>query len=71
MMPSNLFLESSSSEKIITKIKNGEWQDIMNGLCNVKDNLVILDNNYFRLFATKETYQLILTHVVNYIICKR
>ena len=64
-MSSNLFLESSSSEKIITKIKNGEWTDILNTLCNVKDNLVILDNNYFKYFAAKETYDIILSHVVN------
>ena len=64
-MSSNLFLESSSSEKIIAKIKNGEWKDIMNGLCNIKYSLVILDNNYFKYFATKETYNIILSHVVN------
>jgi hypothetical protein len=60
----NLFLETSSTEKIITKIKNGEWKEIMNGLCSIKDNAIILDNNYFRVFATKETYNVILSHII-------
>lgn len=65
MISSNLFVESSSPEKIITKIKNGEWIDILNSLCIVKDNLVILDNIYFKYFAAKETYNIILSHVIN------
>jgi len=61
----NLFSETPSSEKIITKICGGEWNDIMNGVCNVKNNLVILDNNYFKYFASKETYDIILSHITN------
>lgn len=63
----NVFSDSSSSssEKILRKIKNGEWIDIMNGVCNIKDNLIILDHNYFKYFATKETYNIILSRVIN------
>lgn len=63
MSSSNLFLETFSSEKIITKIKTGEWKDIMNSLCRVTDNIIILDNTYFKHFATKETYNIILSHI--------
>ena len=63
MTSTNLFLETSSTEKIITKIKSGEWKDIIDGLCTVKDNIIILDNTYFKHFATKETYNIILSHI--------
>lgn len=61
----HLFSEPPSSEKIITKIQGGEWNDIINSICNVKHNLVILDNNYFKYFASKETYDIILSRVIN------
>jgi hypothetical protein len=60
-----MFTEKSSPEFIIEKIKKGEWTYVINGLCNIKDNLIIFDYNYFKLFATKETYEIILTHVFN------
>ena len=63
MTTTNLFLETPSSEKIIKKIKCGEWKDIIDGLCNVKNNIIILDNTYFRFFATKDTYSIILSHI--------
>lgn len=65
MTTPKLFSETLSSEKIITKIKRGEWTDIMDGLCNIKDNLIVLDNIYFKHFATKETYNIILSHIIN------
>lgn len=64
MTSTYLFLETSSTENIINKIKNGEWQDIICGLCTTKDNVIILDNIYFKYFATKETYNIILSHII-------
>lgn len=64
MTKSKLFLESYSSEKIISKIKKGEWTEILNHLCHIDSNSIILDNHYFRFFATKETYNIILTHII-------
>lgn len=64
-MISSLFLETSSTEKVIKKIKSGEWKDIMDGLCTVNGNLIILDNIYFKHFATTETYNIILSHVMS------
>ena len=64
MSNSKLFLETYSSEKLISKIKKGEWTDIINHMCYIDNNCIILDNHYFRFFATKETYNIILTHVI-------
>ena len=65
MTPTNLFSETTSYEKIIRNIKNGQWIEIMNGLCSIKDNIIMLDNTYFKHFATKETYSIILSHITN------
>ena len=66
MNTSDFFLETqlSLSDKILLKIKKGEWTDIMNGLCKINDRFIILDNNYFKYFASKETYGIILTQIV-------
>lgn len=58
-------IENTSSEKIIEKIKKGEWKDILNGLCFVKENIVVLNYVYFKHFATRETYSLILNFITN------
>lgn len=63
MMATNLFSKTSSSEIIITKIKTGQWKDVIDGLCSVKDDVIILDNAYFKHFATKETYNIIISHI--------
>lgn len=61
------FSENSSSEKIIDKIKKGEWTDILNNLCFIKENVIIIDYIYFKHFASKDTYGFILTHITNII----
>ena len=56
----NMFIENSnSSEKILLKIKKGEWSDIYKGLCNVSNNSITMEYLYFKHFATKETYSII------------
>ena len=57
--------ENSSSEKIISKIKNGHWQDIYDGLCNSHHQNIRIDYVYFKHFATKETYPLISSLITN------
>lgn len=61
----NLFIEKISPDVIIKKIQSGDWTYIMNNLCYIKDNCIILDNQYFKYFATKETYEIILTYIFN------
>lgn len=57
--------ENSSSEKIIHKVKNGEWRDILNGLCCIKENSIILNYIYFKHIAKDETYNYILNYITN------
>jgi hypothetical protein len=64
-LSTNLFLETSSLEKIIKNIKSGEWKETMDGLCRIKDNVIVLDNIYFKAFGAKETYNIILSHIIN------
>ena len=58
-------IENNSSEKIIEKIKNGQWEDILKGLCSIRNNSLFLDYIYFKYFSTKETYKLILDYITN------
>jgi uncharacterized membrane protein len=55
------------SENVISKINKGEWIDIFQGLCSFKDNNIIIDYIFFKHFATKETYSIILNHIINVI----
>ena len=56
-----------SSEKILAKIQKGEWVDILGGLCYIKEQCIFLDYIYFKHFATKETYNLILNYMIQQI----
>lgn len=54
-----------TSEKIIDKIKNGEWIYILNELCLINENKLILNYIFFKHFATKQTYDFILNYITN------
>jgi hypothetical protein len=58
-------IESISSEKIVSNIKNGEWNSILRGLCNIKDDAIVMDYVYVKYFATKITYNIIINHITN------
>jgi hypothetical protein len=62
-------LDTDYSEKIVSKIASkintGEWTGILEGLCSIKDNAIVLDYIYFKHFATKITYSIILNHITN------
>ena len=55
----------NSSEKIVDKIKKGEWNDILKGLCSSKENSIILNYIYFKHIAKQETYTYILNYITN------
>ena len=57
-------IENNFSEKIINKIKNGQWNDILANLCCIKENNIILDYVYFKHFAHDDTYELILNCII-------
>ena len=61
---SNIFFESQNPETIVSKIKKGEWIDILNSLCIVNDNILILDYIFFKYFASKETYDMLTNHIM-------
>jgi len=53
--------ESSTSEKIINEIKQGNSEFIFNGLCNSSKNEIYLDYNFFKYFASQQTYSIIMS----------
>lgn len=57
--------KNENSEIIISKIKNGEWQYILHCLCNINNNSLIIDYNYFKYFASNQTYNLITQIITN------
>lgn len=57
--------ENNSSEKIVDKIKKGEWSDILSHMCFIKENTLILNYIYFKHFAIQQTYSFILEHITN------
>lgn len=57
------FEEKDTSEQIMSKIKNGDWTDILEKLCYVNDNYAILDYKYFKHFAVTNTYTLIINYI--------
>jgi len=59
--------ESTTSEKILHKMKKGEWTDILNGLCDIRSDSIVLNYNYFKHLAKEETYSYILIHITNII----
>lgn len=58
-------IETNSSEKIVDKIKKGEWSDILTNMCFIKENTLILNYIYFKHFAIQQTYNFILKHITN------
>ena len=58
-------LDNDYLEKIVSKINTGEWNCILEGLCNIKDNAIVLDYIYFKHYSTKITYNIILNHITN------
>lgn len=65
-LPSNIFSKNieNISKKIMDKVNNSEWEDLLNGLCCIKNNHILLDYTYFKYLATNETYNLILYYII-------
>jgi hypothetical protein len=53
------------SENILSKIRQGDWQFILNGICNIRDNALIMDFIYVKHFSTTQTQQIIIDLIVN------
>lgn len=64
----DLFIQNeniNSHLNIIEKIKKGELYDIFNLMCKTNNDSIILDYIYFKYIATKETYDYILSFIIN------
>lgn len=59
------YIFNTTLSQIKQKLKDGNWTDILNNVCFIKENEVILDYLYFKHFANGDTYQLILSTIVN------
>lgn len=57
--------ENTCSEKIVDKIKKGEWSDVLSNMCFIKENNLILNYIFFKHFAIQQTYSFILKHITN------
>jgi hypothetical protein len=53
------------SNNIISKIKNRDWEYILEELCSITDNSVIIKLMYIKHIATETTYSLIINYITN------
>ena len=53
------------STKIMEKIKQGNVQEVLNGIGHIKDRGLIIDVKYIKHFANKYTYDIITCHFDN------
>jgi hypothetical protein len=56
-----------SSDAIITKIKCGEWGEILGKLCREKNDYIVIEYPYFKFIATVETYDTIVSLICSHI----
>jgi len=68
MSVSEIFTEHIlSSDAIITKIKRGEWDEILGKLCSEKNDYIVIEYPYFKFIATVETYDTIVSLICSHI----
>jgi hypothetical protein len=48
------------SNNIIEKIIKGDWSEVLQKFCKVLDDKIIINYLYFKPFASKETYQILI-----------
>ncbi len=56
---------SSNSEKIITKIKNGDFTDIFENFIQIENNQITIHYIYFKHFASNSTYEFLTGLITN------
>jgi hypothetical protein len=62
----SLKLESSNnSEKIISKIKNGDFTDIFENFIQIEQNNITIHYIYFKHFASNSTYEFLTNLITN------
>ena len=58
-----------TTENILKLIKTKMWENILDGICKIKDNTIIIDFIYFKHFATNYTYDMIMDKLVQILTC--
>jgi hypothetical protein len=53
------------STQIIDKIRQGNVEEILNGICHTKDRGIVIDVKYIKHFANQYTYHIITSHFDN------
>lgn len=51
-------------DKIISKIKKGEWIDICQSFCSTNNNELIFDYIFFKCFAAPQTYNILFNFII-------
>jgi len=57
--------ENNSLERMKRSLLNGDMTEILNELCFIKDNNIILNYIYFKYIGQEETYDYILSYITN------
>jgi hypothetical protein len=52
-------------QQIISKMREGDFNYILNNLCYIKDDYIVIDSIFFKHFATPDTYAIITQFVMN------
>ena len=53
------------STKIMEKIKHGKVEEVLHGICHIKDRGIVIDIKYIKHFANQYTYEIITYHFDN------
>ena len=68
MLPENYF-ENTTEQVLasITKMTTGPepTNNLMNSICHIHDNLLVVDYRYFKYFASKNSYETIINHITS------
>jgi hypothetical protein len=68
MLPSKYF-EQETTEQVINKIKKAtmacDFNALMNYICYIHENMIIIDYRYFKHIASENSYPAIMAHIKN------
>ena len=66
-MQSTTTTKTTKTMKLFSEKKNCNWDEMLNSLCYINDDAIVLDYTYFKYFAVKETYSIILNYIITQI----
>lgn len=63
----NSLFGKPTSEIIFSKLKEGNFSFILNGICYIKDDSLVINYKFFKHFANIQTYEIINQYLVSLI----